>query len=274
VPACPGLAATCRIERKAHVRLGPGDRLPGVRGCPSTRARSRKLICRATWMSLCSASTGAARGAAGSSSAGCWSSLPATIRCATATSSASGPGRSRRPGQRDAGIRRAWSGRKPSARGEPLTWTTPVKWRPATGQYATRLSRFLHGHHPRRIDMCVLQRISYQRRKRSRYSYGQLRPDRGTCCSAVPLMAGADLDAPGSRTVPSAVERLPMTAVLPRRPDLPGTSPQPGSEGHAALRQSSQKWGSDRQRQIRFVTPLTVAVHNRGPLPRCRTDPS
>jgi hypothetical protein len=24
----------------------------------------------------------------------------------------------------------AWSGRQPSARGEPLTWTAPVKWRP------------------------------------------------------------------------------------------------------------------------------------------------
>jgi hypothetical protein len=33
----------------------------------------------------------------------------------------------RQPGT---GIRRAWSGRQPSAHGEPLTWTTPVKWRP------------------------------------------------------------------------------------------------------------------------------------------------
>ena len=38
-------------------------------------------------------------------------------------------------------------------------------------------------------------------------------------------MAGADLDAPRSQTVPSACARLPMAAVLPSRPDLPGTSP-------------------------------------------------
>ena len=38
-------------------------------------------------------------------------------------------------------------------------------------------------------------------------------------------MVGADLDAPRSETVPSAFEQLPMTAVLPGRPDLPGTSP-------------------------------------------------
>ena len=32
--------------------------------------------------------------------------------------------------RRPAGILRAWSGHLPSARGGPLTWTTPVKWRP------------------------------------------------------------------------------------------------------------------------------------------------
>ncbi len=46
---------------------------------------------------------------------------------------ASGRGRSRRPRQRNAGIRRAWSGHQRTARGGPLTWATPVKWRPLTG---------------------------------------------------------------------------------------------------------------------------------------------
>ncbi len=48
---------------------------------------------------------------------------------------ASGRGRSRRPRQRNAGIRRAWSGHQRTARGGPLTWATPVKWRPPNGHY-------------------------------------------------------------------------------------------------------------------------------------------
>ena len=63
---------------------------------------------------------------------------------------ASGHGRSRRPRQRSAGIHRAWSGRQPSARGGPLTWATPVKWRPpsplirACSAMAGRLAPFCY----------------------------------------------------------------------------------------------------------------------------------
>ena len=35
-----------------------------------------------------------------------------------------------RPRQQNGGIRRAWSVRQPSGRGGPVTWATPVKWRP------------------------------------------------------------------------------------------------------------------------------------------------
>ena len=139
-----------RSQRAARARgEDPGELLPAVHRVASLakrwllsthQGRSRRRICRATWTSSCSASTGAAREAAGSSSTGCWSWLQATIRCATATSPpASGHGRSRRPRQRNAGIRRAWSGRQPSGRGGPLTWATPVKWRPPTSIMPVRV---------------------------------------------------------------------------------------------------------------------------------------
>ena len=101
-------------------------------GCSArTRDRSRRRTCRAISTSSSSASTAATRGVAASCSNGCSSSPSATIRFATATSSpAGGLGTSRRPRQRSAGIHRAWSGRQPSGRGGPLTWATPVKWRP------------------------------------------------------------------------------------------------------------------------------------------------
>jgi len=135
-----------RSQRAVRARgQDPGEPLPAVRRVASLAKRwllsthqgsVRRRICRATGMSSCSASTGAGREAAGWSSAGCSSSPPATTRCATATSSpAGGHGRSRRRRQPDAGIRQAWSGRQPSARGEPLTWTAPVKWRPQSGGY-------------------------------------------------------------------------------------------------------------------------------------------
>jgi hypothetical protein len=70
-------------------------------------------------------------------------------------------------------------------------------------------------------------------------------------------MVGADLDAPRSETVPSAFEQLPMTAVLPGAAGSSGDQPRPDSEGHAALRQSSQKRGRDRQGEYCYVTLLS-----------------
>jgi hypothetical protein len=49
-----------------------------------------------------------------------------------------------------------------------------------------------------------------------------------------------------------------MTAVLPRWPDLPGTSPGQAATDMPPLRQSSQKWGSDRQGEYENMTLLSV----------------
>ena len=79
----------------------------------------------------------------GESSTGCSSSPSATPRCATTTSwPASAHGKSRRPRQPRADIRRAWSARQRSARGGPLTWTTPVKMETPNSTYCSRDGRW------------------------------------------------------------------------------------------------------------------------------------
>jgi len=118
----PGSPPAGQAQQPGHGDHSAGN--PGHLKCPG------RVRLRVGWTNSCSASTGAAREAAGSSCTGCSSSLQATIRCATAPlSPASGHETSRRLRQRGAGIRRAWSGRRPSGRGG-LTWATPVKWRP------------------------------------------------------------------------------------------------------------------------------------------------
>ena len=83
--------------------------------------------CRATSMSLCSASTAGARAAAAWSSTVCSSLRPVTSRCATATSL---PGTSHgRPHQcrlLRAGIRRAWTESPPGVRGALRICHTPA----------------------------------------------------------------------------------------------------------------------------------------------------
>ena len=111
-----------RGSRRAAARRAPG-RLAGqavAAGYPPGLGWTRP-ICRATWTSSSSASTGAARAAAAWSSTGCWSSPPSTIRCATGTWSLSLSPQKKPPARHPASgaIRRASSARERPGPGEP-----------------------------------------------------------------------------------------------------------------------------------------------------------
>ena len=132
-------------DRRSQRAARPAARIP-VNCCPPctelprwpkggcwalTRVRPTRRTCPATWTSSCSDSTVAAPAAEAWCSTESSSSPSPTRRSATKISlSIRSPKRHRQCHRAGGGIRRPWNGHQRTAHGEPLTWTTPVKWIP------------------------------------------------------------------------------------------------------------------------------------------------